>query len=141
MDRRIRDDDSLRGLQAHRIRSRRMGWRSWLLSHDRTPDSGYRVDVGVALFLRWIQAGRWCPVIARTKLPPMSSFPDAPRSVVAAAALSRLRRLLRGRRDHAARINDEGLRLIDLAIITSVADAQAAGVGALARAIIRDALR
>ena len=53
-------------------------------------------------------------------------------------ALSRLRRLLRLRRDHFDELNDEGLRMLERGIFASYCDCVDAGCTAEAKAIMRD---
>lgn len=78
----------------------------------------------------------------RTKMPAVFRCPpDAPREVLEAAALGKLRRLLRLRRDHAGEISAVGLRLLDTCIVACIAEARARGAGWKARAVIEEMLR
>jgi hypothetical protein len=68
-------------------------------------------------------------------------FPDAPPDVLETAALSKLRRLLRIRRDHAPELLDSGLYLLDRSIVACVADARGVGASEKARAIIKEVMQ
>jgi hypothetical protein len=52
--------------------------------------------------------------------------------------LSRLRRLLRLRRDHFEELNDQGLRLLDRSIFAAYCDCLDIGEGEAARAVLKD---
>jgi hypothetical protein len=52
--------------------------------------------------------------------------------------LSRLRRLLRLRRDHFDELNDQGLRLLDRSIFSAYCDCLDIGQGDAARTILKD---
>jgi hypothetical protein len=52
--------------------------------------------------------------------------------------LSRLRRLLRLRRDHYDELNDQGLRLLDRSIFAAYCDCLDIGEGDAARAVLKD---
>ncbi len=52
--------------------------------------------------------------------------------------LSRLRRLLRLRRDHFDELNDAGLRLLDRSIFAAYCDCLDIGQGDAARAVLKD---
>ena len=67
-----------------------------------------------------------------------------PRMAPASAAqlkegyLSRLRRLLRLRRDHFEELNDQGLRLLDRSIFAAYCDCLDIGEGDAARVVLKD---
>ncbi len=52
--------------------------------------------------------------------------------------ISRLRRLLRLRRDHFEELNDQGLRLLDRSIFAAYCDCLDIGEGDAARAVLKD---
>jgi hypothetical protein len=52
--------------------------------------------------------------------------------------LSRLRRLLRLRRDHFEELNDQGLRLLDRSIFAAYCDCLDIGEGESARSVLKD---
>jgi hypothetical protein len=52
--------------------------------------------------------------------------------------LSRLRRLLRLRRDHFEELNDQGLRLLDRSIFAAYCDCLDIGEGDAAKAVLKD---
>ena len=52
--------------------------------------------------------------------------------------LSRLRRLLRLRRDHFEELNDQGLRLLDRSIFAAYCDCLDIGEGEAARGVLKD---
>jgi hypothetical protein len=52
--------------------------------------------------------------------------------------LSRLRRLLRLRRDHFEELNEQGLRLLDRSIFAAYCDCLDIGQGAAAKSVLKD---
>lgn len=74
----------------------------------------------------------------------MKDTPVSPRVAAASAGqlregyLTRLRRLLRLRRDHFDELNDQGLRLLDRSIFAAYCDCLDIGEGEAARAVLQD---